>query len=159
MVVLRVGAVDRVLADVLLLRLDGVAVQLLEQALAQLDVAQQGVAAVLGEVLADHDAQHLEVLRVRRHRVRRDDPAAGALWWHGGVSFTSFTSLHFVARLSIYSRWEDSDKSSKKNAGLEIIMDINSPACARWRTHRNADLLSRGGGRRRGGGPRQTSCS
>lgn len=79
MVMLRVGAVDRVLAYVLLLRLDGVAVHLLEQALAQLDVGEQGVAAVLGEVLADHDAQHLEVLRVRRHRVRRDDPAAGAL--------------------------------------------------------------------------------
>lgn len=73
------GAVHSVLEDVLLLRLDRVSVHLLQHALAELDVAEQRVTAVLGEVLSDDDAQHLEVLGVRRHRVCGDDPSTGAL--------------------------------------------------------------------------------
>lgn len=78
MIVRRLAAGRVVLVDKLLLPLDAVAVHLLEQLLRHLDVCNQTVAPVLGEVLAHHDAQHLEVLGVRRHRVRRHDPPADA---------------------------------------------------------------------------------
>lgn len=47
--------------------------QLLER---QPDIRDQRVAPAAGEVLAHHHAHHLQPVRVRRHGVRRDDPAA-----------------------------------------------------------------------------------
>lgn len=66
------------LMDKLLLLPDALAVHALQQRLALLDVGDQPVAPVARKVLAHHDAQHLEILGVRRHRVRRHHPAAHA---------------------------------------------------------------------------------
>lgn len=79
MVVFRVGAVHGVLADVLLLRLDRFRIHLLQHSLGELDVGEECVAAVLGEVLPDDDAQHLQVVRVRRHSICGHDPSTGTL--------------------------------------------------------------------------------
>lgn len=69
-------AIHGVLPDELLLLVDRVLVELFQQLLAVADVGDEGVAAVLGEVLAHDDAQHLELAGVGRHRVGGDDPAA-----------------------------------------------------------------------------------
>lgn len=61
-----------------LLSLDRLHVRLLQQPQAESDVMDEHVASALGEVLPHDDAQHLELLGVRRHRVRGDDPAPGA---------------------------------------------------------------------------------
>jgi hypothetical protein len=64
--------------DVLLVLLDALLVHLIEDLHAQLDVAQQLVASRLAEILAHDDAQHLEILGVRRHGVGGDYPGAAA---------------------------------------------------------------------------------
>lgn len=79
MVVFRLGTVDGVFADIVLLRLDRVFVHLFQHALGELDVTEERVTAVLSEVFPDDDAQHLEVVRVWRHGIRRDDPSTGTL--------------------------------------------------------------------------------
>ena len=72
------GAGRVVLVDVLLLAGDALAVHLLQHQLGEPDVDDEAVAAALGEVLAHHHAQHLEVVRVRRHGVGRHHPPARA---------------------------------------------------------------------------------
>jgi hypothetical protein len=69
-----------VLVDKLLLLLDALAVHLLQQLLAELDVGDEGVAPVLAEVLAHDDAEHLQLVGVWRHGVRRHHPSPGALF-------------------------------------------------------------------------------
>jgi hypothetical protein len=66
----------RVGSDVFLGSLQLSLVHVVEHADAELDVGEQGVASALGEVLADNDTQHLQVVGVWRHGVGGDDPAA-----------------------------------------------------------------------------------
>ena len=64
--------------DILHVLLDGILVHVIEDLDAELDIREQLVAAGFAEVLADDDAQHLEVLGVRRHGVGGHDPGAAA---------------------------------------------------------------------------------
>lgn len=77
-VVCRLVAVDSVLLDESLLAFDTLGIHVGEHLRAQLDVLDEGVASVAGEVLADHDPKHLEAVCVWRHGVGGDDPAADA---------------------------------------------------------------------------------
>lgn len=61
-----------------LLSLDRLLVRILQQSQAESNVVDEHVASALGEVLSHNDTQHLELLGVRRHRVRGDDPSPGA---------------------------------------------------------------------------------
>ncbi len=63
------------LVDKLLQPLNALLVHQLQRLLAQFDIGDQRVTPALGEILPDHHAEHLEILRVRRHVVRRHDPA------------------------------------------------------------------------------------
>jgi hypothetical protein len=74
----RLAPTGMMLLDKLLLLADALAVHALQQRLALLDVGDEAVAPVARKVLAHHDAQHLEVLGVRRHRVGRHHPPAHA---------------------------------------------------------------------------------
>lgn len=74
-VVLRLRAAHGVRLDELFVLLDLLAVHLSKQLHAELDVDDERVTSVLREVLADYNAQHLEVVRMRGHCVRRNDPA------------------------------------------------------------------------------------
>lgn len=76
-VVAGLRAVHRVLAQELLVLLDGLLVHAVQQLDAELDIDNKSVAAVLGKVLADDHAQHLQLVRVGSHGVSRDDPTAG----------------------------------------------------------------------------------
>lgn len=69
-------AVHGVFADEFLLSLDRLLVELVEKLLAVADVGDESVAAILGKVLAHDDAQHLELVSMRRHGVGGNDPAA-----------------------------------------------------------------------------------
>jgi hypothetical protein len=74
--VLRLVAVADVLLEVLFAALDLHQVHVVQHLQAQLDVSEQQVTARLGEVLAHHDTQHLQVLGMRRHGVGWHHPAA-----------------------------------------------------------------------------------
>lgn len=78
MVMGRLPTVANMLLHKLLMLLDLILVQVLQQLHAELDIAQQLVTPRLGEVLADHHAQHLQVLRLGRHGVGGHDPGARA---------------------------------------------------------------------------------
>ena len=65
-----------VLVDKLLLLLDSLAVHVLQQSLAGLNVGNEAIAAVSGKVFTHDDAQHLEVLGMWCHGVSGYDPAA-----------------------------------------------------------------------------------
>jgi hypothetical protein len=55
---------------------DRVRILLIENLHTEFDIRQQLIASALGEILSDNHAQHLQILRVRGHRISRDDPAA-----------------------------------------------------------------------------------
>ena len=78
MVVRGLPARGMVLVNKFLLALDTLAVHVLKQALAHLDVADQGVTSVTCEILAYDHAEHLEVLRVGGHGIGGYYPAADA---------------------------------------------------------------------------------
>lgn len=59
MVMFYLSAVQDVFMHVLFLRLDRVSVHLLQHGLTHLDIADKCIAAALGEVLSNDDAQHL----------------------------------------------------------------------------------------------------
>lgn len=73
--VLAVGGDVRL--DVLLLSFDGILVGLLQQANAQLNVTNQGIATSAGKVLSHNDTQHLESVGVGCHSVSGDNPSSG----------------------------------------------------------------------------------
>lgn len=75
-VVLRLRAAHGVRLDELFVLLDLIAVHLLKQLHAELDIDDERVTSVLCKVLADYDTQHLEVIRMRGHGIRWNDPAA-----------------------------------------------------------------------------------
>ena len=75
-VVRRFATGSMMLVDKLLLLLDALPIHLVEQILTKLDIRDEAIAAVAGEVLAHDDAEHLEVVGVGRHGVSRHDPAA-----------------------------------------------------------------------------------
>lgn len=64
-----------VVPDERLLSLDRLGIRVLQHAQTQLNIVNQQVAAALGKVLAHHHAQHLHLLRVRRHGIRGNHPA------------------------------------------------------------------------------------
>lgn len=70
--------VQVVLVDEFLLTLYSILVHLVQELHAQLDVCDEGLASASSEILPNHDAEHLEVLRLRGHRVRRHDPGSNA---------------------------------------------------------------------------------
>ena len=76
MAMLRLMAVADMLLDVLLALLDLLLVHFIEEPQTQFDIREQLVAPTLAEILAHHYPQHLQVVGVRRHGVRRDDPSA-----------------------------------------------------------------------------------
>lgn len=51
-------------------------IHVIQQAKTKLQIRDQLLTPALRKVLTDHDAQHLHLLRIRRHRIRRHDPAA-----------------------------------------------------------------------------------
>lgn len=65
-----------VLVDEFLLTLYSILVHLVQELHAQLDVCNEGLAPASSEVLPNHDTEHLEVLGLRGHRVRRHDPGS-----------------------------------------------------------------------------------
>jgi hypothetical protein len=62
--------------DLLLVLLNLLGIERVERLDGELEVGNEGIAARLGEVFAHDDAQHLHLLRVWRHGVGGDDPAA-----------------------------------------------------------------------------------
>ena len=61
---------------ILLMLLNLLRIQLIKRLQRQLEIRKQRVAARAREILTHNDAQHLHFLRVRRHGVGGDDPAA-----------------------------------------------------------------------------------
>ena len=74
--VFRIRAVKYVRADKFLMLLDAFLVHDIQALHTELDVADQGVAPALAEILADNHPKHFHFVRVRRHRVCRDNSTA-----------------------------------------------------------------------------------
>lgn len=64
--------------DVLLLESNSFAVSLLEEADAELNVADEGVGTSAREILTDHNSKHLQSVRVGGHGIGGHDPATGS---------------------------------------------------------------------------------
>ena len=109
MVVLSTAAGHAVAADELLGLANCLLVHGLEVGHAQLDVRDQGVAAVPGEVLAHNNAQHFQTVGVGRHGVGRNDPAARAQLMGQG-EFVKHALLVFVVGGSCRVRQAEGNK-------------------------------------------------
>lgn len=109
----RLGAINSVLQDILLLQLNSVLIHLLQDALGHPDVTEERVAAVLGEILADDDAQHLEAVGVWRHGVRGDDPAASALSYQ--IFSSAFSYLCSTTKRGVLNNLADLDDRMRKS--------------------------------------------
>ena len=72
----RLMAVADMLLDILFTRLDLLLVHVIQDLQTQLNIREQLIAPALTEILAHHHSQHLQVLGVRCHSVRGDDPSA-----------------------------------------------------------------------------------
>lgn len=78
MVMSRLSTVEVVLVNEILLTLHSILVHLLKELHAQFDICDERLASASCEVLPHHHTEHLEVLGLRGHRVRRHCPSADA---------------------------------------------------------------------------------
>lgn len=78
MVMSRLSTVEVVFVNEVLLTLHSILVHLLQELHAQFDICDERLASASCEVLPHHHTEHLEILSLRGHRVRRYDPAPDA---------------------------------------------------------------------------------
>ena len=112
------GMIGNVLLNKSLLLLQRLLIHLVQHVAAQLDVGNEHVALGAGKVLANHDAQHLEVICVRRHCVRRHDPAAAAQApGQGELVILALTPFPIVVLLGVWEAEGDERKALAGAAG------------------------------------------
>jgi hypothetical protein len=65
-----------VITDILLIILDRLSIHLIQQLQRKLNIRQELITSTLAEILSNYHSQHLQVLRMRRHGIRRNNPRA-----------------------------------------------------------------------------------
>ena len=75
-IMLRFPRVRLVITNILLIILDRLPIHLIQQLQTQFNITKQLVTPALAEILSHNHSQHLQVLGVRRHGIRRNNPRA-----------------------------------------------------------------------------------
>lgn len=66
----------RMSRNIILIALDLLLIHIIQDLNAQLNIAQKLITSALAEILTNHHSQHLQIIRMRRHRIRRHNPTS-----------------------------------------------------------------------------------